>query len=169
MITDPREVARLASEREDENWRFRTFLKGVSSIPDARLDAMAEEFGRRAEARMDCTTCGACCRDNVVPLTDDEAERLASRVRLPVLSFHEHYTTRGDDGDTVIDAKPCPFLEGNLCSVHEDRPEPCRGYPYIGGNVRSRLIAIIERAGTCPIVFEMIEQLKRRLRFDRYC
>lgn len=31
LQTDPKAVARLAGEREDTNWRFRLFLKGIDS------------------------------------------------------------------------------------------------------------------------------------------
>lgn len=52
--------------------------------------------------------------------------------------------------------------------MYEDRPEVCRGYPYVGGDVPSRMVGIIERAGTCPVVFEMLERLKDMLGFRRY-
>ena len=169
MEKNPETVAWLAAQKEDENWRFRSFLKMLPPRRRARADALATQLGRDAEAQMDCTTCGACCRANHVPVTDVEIERLAGRVQLPVLSFHERYLDTDDDGEPAIDANPCPFLEGTRCSVYEDRPEPCRAYPYIGGDVAARMIGIIERAGTCPIVFEMVEQLKRRLVFRRYC
>lgn len=170
METDPQVVARLAGEREEENWRFRTWIK---SLPAARyrwINALAEELGRRAETQMDCRTCGACCRDNVVPVDDAEAERLAERIALPILQFRKQYltTTDEDEGLPAMDAHPCAFLHGNECSVYEARPQVCRGYPYIGGDIASRMIGIIERAGVCPIVFEMLEQLKKRTGFRRY-
>lgn len=160
MEKDPQIVAGLAAEREEENWRFRTFLKQLRPGALAGVDRLAEEFGRAAEAEMDCTACGACCRDNCVPVNEEEEARLAGRLGVSLGEFRERYVVSDDDGQPAIEATPCPFLEGNRCSVYEERPDACRGYPYVGGNVSFRMMGIIERAGTCPIVFEMLERLK---------
>lgn len=42
LQTDPKVVARLAEEREDANWRFRRFLKGVD-LEIEELDAIVHE------------------------------------------------------------------------------------------------------------------------------
>ncbi len=166
MEKNPDAVARLAGDLEDENWRFRSYLKMVRS--PARIDLLAEQFGREAAAQMDCTACGACCRDNCVPVTDEERRRLAARSGLSEAEFERLHMTQDDDGQAAIDARPCLFLQGTVCAVYEDRPEPCRGYPYIGGHLASRMIGILERAAVCPIVFEMLDQLKRATGFKRY-
>jgi Fe-S-cluster containining protein len=163
--TNPEIVARRAVRLEEENWRFRTFVKMAKSR--ARIDTLAAELGRQVESRMDCTSCGACCRDNCIPVTEEEVERLARRVGTTVEAFRQAHMTRDDDGEPAIDARPCPFLSGTVCSVYEDRPDACRGYPYIGGNVAASMTGIIERAGACPIVFEMLEQLKTAVGFRR--
>ncbi|HOB73228.1 MAG TPA: YkgJ family cysteine cluster protein [Phycisphaerae bacterium] len=167
MEKDPHTVARLAAERKEENWRFRSFLKRQSLRRTREIDRLAAQFGREAEAQMDCTTCGACCRSCHVPVDEAEVERLAARLNLPVSSFREQHMDPLDDDEPALRA-PCVFLEGNRCGIYEDRPEACRGYPYIGGNIASRMIAIIERAETCPIVFEMLERLKEASGFHRY-
>jgi len=82
-------------------------------------------------------------------------------------TFRRRYMTTNDDREPAIDATPCPFLDGKMCSVYEDRPDACRGYPYVGGNISSRMIGIIERAETCPIIFAMLEELKDELGFRR--
>lgn len=168
MEKDPLIVARLAAEREDENWRFRAFLKASGHLSTAKLDRLAEQFGRAAEAEMDCTTCGACCRDNCVPVSVAEQLRLADRLGISRDEFVERYGSIDDDGEAALDAVPCPFLNCTRCSVYEERPEACRGYPYVGGEVVPRMIGIIERAGTCPIVFEMLERLKAAVGFGRF-
>lgn len=166
MEKNPHTVVRLAAEREDENWRFRSFLRCLPPRRRREIDRLAARFGREAEARMDCTACGACCRSCHVPVEDAEVERLAGRLSLPVQSFREQHMEPDDDGEPALRA-PCVFLQGNRCGVYEDRPQACRGYPYIGGHIASRMVAIIERAGTCPIVFDMLERLKEASGFRR--
>ena len=127
MIKDPDAVARLAAEREDENWRFRTYLKLLPPRAAARADRLAGELGQAAEAAMDCTTCGACCRDNCVQVGPEDRARLSRRLGVSAEEFDRRYLTTDDDGEPAVDASPCPFLLGTRCSVYEDRPEACRG------------------------------------------
>lgn len=168
MEKDPAIVARLAFEKEDENWQFRTFIKMGRGGSRARINNLAEQFGRQAEAQMDCTACGACCRDICVPISRKEQALLAKRAGLLFTEFAERHMTTSDSGEPAMEAKPCRFLDGTRCSVYEDRPKACRGYPYIGGDIATRTLGILERAETCPIVFEMVEQLKVTLRFRQF-
>jgi uncharacterized protein len=64
--------------------------------------------------------------------------------------------------------KPCPFLKENRCTVYEDRPGDCSGYPYLyKPKFVSRAMGMIERTFTCPIVFTVLEDLKRSTGFLR--
>lgn len=206
MLTDPIEVARRAKELEAENWRFRSYLKSMCSWSDAKLNRVAAELGREAAAQINCLDCGACCRGIYVPVTDEEIERLASRLpitarhestrtadrnghsnecsprpsprpspsrgegeimSLPVLQFRAAHVKATEFDPQVLDAHPCPFQSGNVCTVYDARPTPCREYPYLEGDIRARLFDILERGETCPIVFEQLEQLKRATGFRR--
>jgi uncharacterized protein len=61
---------------------------------------------------------------------------------------------------------PCPFLKDNRCSVYEDRPADCSGYPYLyAPDFVFRTIGMIERTHTCPIVYQVMEDLKKSLGF----
>jgi len=168
METDPEVVAKQAERLGDENWRFRTYVKHGGRVGRGRVNSLARRFGQEAESQMDCLTCGACCRDNTVPVPAAEAKRLAKRLGISVEEFRRTYLLTELDDEPAIEAHPCPFLEGNACSVYEDRPKVCRGYPYVGGDVPSRMIGIIERAETCPIIFDMLERLKEALGFRWY-
>lgn len=164
MEKGPAKVARLAEGERDANWRFRAYTKMVPLAKAARIDRLAERLGREAEAQMDCASCAACCRNNWVPVNDEEAARLARCLGLSVQEFQQEYLTT-HELEWGIDAKPCPFLDDKLCTVYEDRPDCCRGYPYVGGQIAPRMWGIIERAEVCPIIYEMLEQLKQRLNF----
>lgn len=168
MEKDPRIVAESAVRKQDENWQFRTFIKMGRGGSRSKINALAEQFGRQAEAQMDCTTCGACCKDICVPISEEEHACLAKHAGLTPADFASRHMSTSDADEPAMEAKPCVFLNGTLCSVYEDRPSACRGYPYIGGDVSTKMISILERAETCPIVFEMLEQLKAALRYRPY-
>lgn len=168
MEKDPQRVAKLAEQRHDENWRFRTFLKMLTPARQRQIDRMAEKFGHEAQAQIDCRECGACCRDNAVPVNEEEISQVAQCLKLSAPEVREKWISHDDADGDHIDARPCPFLIGNRCSVYDGRPEGCRGYPYIGGEIATRMLSIIEQAGTCPIVYDMLERLKDTTAFRRY-
>jgi len=59
-------------------------------------------------------------------------------------------------------------FKDNLCSVYEDRPANCSGYPYLyGPGFTSRTLAMIERTFTCPIVYGVMEELKKSTGFSK--
>jgi Fe-S-cluster containining protein len=53
------------------------------------------------------------------------------------------------------------MLNGNLCSIYDNRPDTCRTFPHLEkpGFV-SRLIGVIGSLSVCPIAFNVFEELK---------
>lgn len=66
--------------------------------------------------------------------------------------------------------KGCVFLDGNLCSVYEVRPDTCQRFPHLvrgQGSIASRMWQFIDRAAYCPIVYKSLEAFKEALKFPR--
>ena len=165
------QIRKLAQEKEDENWRFRTFLKGQCHLKSDEVDRRVFAITRHVWAGIDCTSCANCCRQVKPSFSEEEVERLARRLGMKRRPFIERYLERAEvesDNPWQTRTKPCPFLEDNRCSVYEDRPADCSGYPYLyKPALVSRMMAMIERTSTCPIVYEVMEDLKKSLGFLR--
>lgn len=163
-IIDPQRVKTLAQEKEEENWEFRTFLKGID-LRSAELDALVHDLYRDIANRIDCRECGNCCRTILPNLSSSDITSLAAGLSLSKAKFTRRYlTTREDQKIFTFNAAPCPLLEGNQCTVYENRPQSCRSYPHLQkeGFVH-RLIQVIENCAICPIVFNLYEELKKTL------
>ena len=62
----------------------------------------------------------------------------------------------------------CVFLEGNLCSVYEARPQNCANFPHVvrgTGSISSRMWEFLDRAAYCPIVYNWMEKVKEDIGF----
>ena len=60
------------------------------------------------------------------------------------------------------------FLEGNLCSVYEARPQNCANFPHVvrgNGSIASRMWEFLDRAGYCPIVYNWMQKVKEDIGF----
>ena len=169
MVPDLVQIRSLAEDKEDENWRFRLFLKGASSHELGDLDSQVAEATERVWAGIDCTACANCCRQVSPTLNEEEVRRLARRLGMEQKQFIDTYLKRTDpleDKPWEMRSKPCPFLKENRCTVYEDRPGDCSGYPYLDRpRFLSRAMGMIERTFTCPIVYEVLEDLKRSTGF----
>ncbi len=165
MVTDLVQIRRLGEKKLGENQKFRAYLKRHNFV-ERRYKRIAEEV---AEA-IDCTACANCCRVATAQATDRDVERLAKylgmRERDLVRDFTE--TPAGEARILKRNEAGCVFLEGNLCTVYEARPDSCRDFPHLAhgaGSFVSRMWKMADRACYCPIVYNSLEAYKQEAGF----
>ncbi|MCB1226932.1 MAG: YkgJ family cysteine cluster protein [Verrucomicrobiales bacterium] len=82
-----------------------------------------------------CQRCGNCCRwPGDVRVTDEEIEKIAHHLGLPLDLFIERYTRLNANrtGLSLIDQDggACVFLKGkNECLIQAVKPSQCAGFP----------------------------------------
>jgi Predicted Fe-S-cluster oxidoreductase len=167
MLTDLVQIRRLGERERDENLRLRMHLKR-RNFQERRLKRIAQEV----EEQIDCTACANCCRVATVKLIDRDVEKLARRLGVSPKQFLAEYTREdAEEGRVLIrNAGGCVFLEGNLCSVYDARPQTCVNFPQLirgAGSLVSRLWEMPDRACYCPIVYNTLEAWKVDLGFQR--
>ena len=176
IIIDLKQIKRLATKREDDNWEFRTFLKGYD-MESRELDAIVHGITDEVMAQIDCTQCANCCKQMVPVLDKADISKFASGLHISTSEFQNQYLCQDDDSpsDHKFNAIPCPFLKKNQCSNYDCRPQDCRSYPHLSKEeFVSRLMEVVSNYEICPIVFNVYEQLKtelwhknRRVGFER--
>ena len=157
-MIEPSKVKTAAEKKEDENWKFRTFLKGHAD--EDELDKQFLALHNELFVGYDCNQCRNCCRSYDVELNDEEIEPIAILLGLSKDTFLSQYLTKSDNGYTM--ESPCRFLsDGGICSIEESKPSTCKGFPFTNkpGRLWS-LISIVSAAGECPVVYEILERLK---------
>lgn len=110
---------------------------------------------------IDCLQCARCCKSLGPRIEEKDLERMAKALRMKSTDFMSKYLRKDEDGDTVFQSLPCPFLAAdNYCVIYESRPKACREYPHTD---RKRFYQIyqlsIKNASTCPIVYEVLEEI----------
>ena len=171
MAVDLVQIRQLARRKEDENFDFRQFLKNRCDLESDEIDQQVVEITRRVWANIDCTTCANCCREVTPTFSEKEVDRVAHRLGIERQELIDTYLERSEaDSENPWQTRvtPCPFLKDNRCSIYEDRPADCSGYPYLyHPNFVFRTLGMVERTFTCPIVYEVMEELKKSLGFSR--
>lgn len=89
----------------------------------------------------------------------DKVSKMLGITKREFIDKYIEETTNGYD----IKSKPCYFLtENGYCKIEKCKPEGCRGYPFTNKPERLfSLLSIIDSASVCPIVFEILERLKK--------
>lgn len=165
LIQDLEQIASLALEREEENDRFAQQVKANDA---ERMDQMVHELNRRIEKQIDCTTCGNCCKSLMINVSESEADRLSHHLQVARTSFDETYLEKGSNGMMLMNTIPCSFLENDRCNVYDYRFEGCREFPAMHlPDFNKRLFTTMMHYGRCPIIFNIVEQLKDDMHFDR--
>ena len=70
LETDLDKIKKLSEKNDQENWNFRTFLKGYHTTVE-EMDAIVHELYQRISSEIDCTDCANCCK-KVQPVLDQE-------------------------------------------------------------------------------------------------
>jgi len=165
MPVDFVQIRSLAKQKEGENRGVRRFVKLECNLDSEEMDAQVFDATRRVWAGIDCTACANCCREVRPTFSNQDVDRLAARLKMPPQRFIDAYLDRNEEGEAnpwQTRSMPCAFLKENRCSVYEDRPADCQRYPYLyEPEFAFRTMAMVERTFTCPIVYEVMEELKR--------
>ena len=171
VAVDLVQIRQLAAGKEDQNFRFRQFLKTRCGLKPDEIDQRVFKTTRRVWAGIDCTTCANCCREVNPGFNEAEVDRVARRLGMEPQQFIETYLELSEEDSERLwrtHVTPCPFLKDNLCSIYEDRPADCSGYPSLyQPDFVFRSLGMIERTFTCPIVYEVMEELKKSLGFSK--
>jgi Fe-S-cluster containining protein len=162
--TDVDRVKKLAASREDENWQFRIFLKGIDLSPE-ELDAIVHRHYEAVSRQIDCCACGNCCKEALPRLSADDIRRLATQLAVSEKEIVARYLEQEKDGERhTFKRARCPFLAEKRCTVYDARPADCRSYPHLQKEeFVFRLMQAVQNCSVCPIVFNVFEVLKDEL------
>lgn len=164
METNLDRIKELAEAREDENHRFRTFLKGYSKD----IDPNVHHYYHDVSSQIDCTACANCCKQIQPTLDQEDIQHLAQGLNMSSDQVIQDYLIeeRHDEENEgwTFREKPCPLLQHNRCTQYAFRPHDCCSYPHLQkSGVVSRLWGVIDNYAICPIVFNVYELLKAAL------
>ncbi len=165
LITDRNFIKQEAEINEEENDAFRTYLKGLNSN---QLDEKVHAINNYVTPQIDCTECGACCRQLMINVTNEENIQVASYLNISSQQFKEDYLEESMQGKLVINTIPCHFLANSKCSIYENRFTECRAFPHLHeNNFQGRLFSTLIHYAMCPIIYNVVEELKVEVGFKK--
>ena len=164
-ITDLDYLKTYAQNKEEENDRFRNFVKEINSD---EVDELVQELDRKISPTISCTDCGNCCKSLMVCLKEKEADALSGHLNHSREKFDATYLEKGSNGMMIMNQMPCHFLSNNKCTIYEYRFEGCREFPALHlPQFTRRLFTTFMHYDRCPIIFNVVEQMKDQMDFEK--
>ena len=150
LETNVDKIRQKAFDRNDENKLFRDFLQSQDSN---EIDALVNALNAQITPLISCVECGACCNQVRPIATDEEMLKFVDEDKIDELRYEPGIV--------------CKYLNGKKCSIYADRYEHCKLFPYLDqvGFVK-RISGVLFNYELCPIVFNVVEQLKLKLGWE---
>jgi uncharacterized protein len=164
LQTSLESIAAAEVELEQENLRFRQFLKEQD---DTIVDVTVMKLNSIIAPQIDCTACGNCCQTLMINVTEQECTNMSSFLNQSVPEFKNQYIeTSTEGGMMIMNTIPCNFLKDKKCTVYEQRFTECREFPHLHKEgFKQRIFGTLMHYGRCPIIYNVIEALKTELKF----
>lgn len=155
----------LAKEKLDENLKFRAFLKNHADSDD--LDAKFKKLHEKYFAIYDCSKCRNCCIKLKGTIPNSDLKHDAEYLGITVEDFKNKYLDdKSNNREYVTKNCPCDFFDGNDCILGDNKPETCKTFPHTDKDNRlASMWSIIDNTSVCPVVYEIIEELKQVYNF----
>lgn len=137
-------------QRADKN-------KVLKLLPDLHEEAFE---------KIDCLQCANCCKNYSPRFKTPDIKRIAKHLKMRESDFIDTYLRLDEDGDYVVNTKPCPFLgSDNYCGIYEVRPSDCERFPYTDEDViLKRQPLTLKNSTFCPITYFVLEGLLDKLK-----
>lgn len=165
----PRKVKFMAKKKENENIRFRSYLKAHAD--ETKLDEQFLKLHNELFREYDCNRCRNCCKMFYGNIPEEDIQKDAEYLKMSKEQFVDFFLQKDKKiGDYLTKHKPCDFLQENgECKLGDCRPENCKKYPYTNQPERlESLLSVLNAVEVCPVVFEIYERLKEEYGFKGY-
>ena len=138
--------------------KFQNFLKRVDK---RKILKQLPSLHDSAFEKVNCLDCARCCKNYSPRFKMPDIKRISKYLRMKETVFIDTYLSMDEEGDYVVNTKPCPFLGAdNFCSIYEHRPSDCQRFPYTNEDVFFKRVAItMKNAEFCPIVHDVMHGL----------
>ena len=111
--------------------------------------------------KIDCLECARCCKNYSPRFKMPDIKRISKYLGLKETAFIDTYLAMDNEGDYVLQQKPCVFLgKDNACSIYEHRPSDCQRFPYTDEDTFYKRIPVtMKNAEFCPAVHSVMKDL----------
>ncbi len=150
-----------------KNWqkksgdRFKLYKNYLHRADKNTVLKQLPDLHEEAFSQINCLDCAACCRNYSPRFKTTDIKRISKHLKQKEGDFINQYLKVDEEGDYVLQTKPCSFLGAdNFCSIYDVRPSDCSRFPYTDEDVLlKRQPLTLKNVTFCPAVYFVVEKL----------
>lgn len=156
----------LPEKAKDKHKENKKFFAKLRKKPPKDLDRQMQEMHDEEFSRTNCLDCANCCKTTGPLFTNKDIERISKHLKLKPQQFIEQYLRIDEDKDYVLQEVPCTFLAAdNYCLIYDVRPKACREFPHTDRKDFHKISSLtIKNTAICPAAYNIVEEMKRRVK-----
>jgi Fe-S-cluster containining protein len=119
-----------------------------------------------------CQRCGECCKQEFIAFTEKDLKRASAGKGMTPEEFVRRYELEmvSNPGYLEFYRLPsgkigvCPFYAENACTIHQFRPDVCRGFPFLTPeNVHNafKMNGVIKLGSQCKVALDQVKCVER--------
>jgi len=142
---------------------FTRFLTKLEKDNPRGLDRLTSNIEKEVWEKVDCLTCGNCCKTMTPTYTGKDIKRISAYLSMTASDFKAKWLIKErGTGDWLNKSTPCQFfnLEDNKCSIYKVRPVDCAGFPHLSKKKMVEYMHVHKQnLNSCPATFKMVERM----------
>ncbi len=145
--------------------KFSGFIDNLASNIPANMPEIAAQADRAVWEKIQCLDCANCCKTMTPAYNKADILRIATHLRMKPKDFIARWLKKEKDSEAWVNASsPCQFLDGNMCTIYEYRPEDCAGFPHHDKQPFDAYITTYRKnLNHCPATHEFVAQLMSKI------
>ncbi len=149
--------------REKAKKKRKVFRKTLERANRKEVLKQLPDWHEAAFEEIDCLDCAACCKNFSPRFKPPDIRRISKSLRMKEGEFIDRFLVVDEDGDHVVNSKPCPFLASdNTCEIYDGRPSDCSRFPYTDEDVFLDKKSIsLKNSSFCPAAFAILERMEK--------
>lgn len=134
---------------------------------DHTLPGDLAEIVAKADARVwretDCTNCANCCKTMTPTFSVEDISRISKHLGMKPKEFKDKWLYQEKEtGDWMNTSQPCQFLDGNMCSIYDVRPDDCAEFPHHNKQPFDLYNEMFkDNLVHCPATLALVEKVKK--------
>ena len=123
-MIDIKDLKVLANRKEEENYRFRKYLKNHAD--DIELDKQFKRLHEKYFKIYDCKKCRNCCKEIGISIEEYELDNICNYLKVDKEKYVKENLIN-NYGEYSFKERKCKFLdENNNCKIEKCLPRTCK-------------------------------------------